>query len=87
MLASPIMGFAPWIAFSVFEGPRRYELATGAALAIAVLELLVGMVVGARAKLLDVAAIIFFVGMLIAGVLVDSGDRPGSTAGPANCRT
>jgi hypothetical protein len=69
-LASPIAGFAPWIAFSVLEGPKRYELAIGAALGLAVLELLLGMVVGARPKLLDVAAIIFFAGMLVAGVLV-----------------
>jgi SNF family Na+-dependent transporter len=70
VLASPIAGFAPWIAFSVLEGPKRYELAIGAALGIAVLELVVGMVVGARPKQLDIAAIVFFVGMLIAGVLV-----------------
>jgi len=69
-LANPILGFAPWIAFSVLEGPHRYELAIGAALGIAVLELVLGMVVGARPKQLDVAAIIFFVGMLIAGLLV-----------------
>ncbi len=75
VLASPIMGFAPWIAFSVLEGPRRYELATAAALALAVLELLLGMVVGVRPKLLDVSAIIFFAGMMIAGVLVDSGGQ------------
>jgi hypothetical protein len=75
VLASPIMGFAPWIAFSVLEGPRRYELASAAALAIAVLEFLLGMMVGARPKSLDLAAIIFFLGMLVAGVLVDSGGQ------------
>jgi hypothetical protein len=75
VLANPIMGFAPWIAFSVLEGPKRYELATVAALAIAVVELLLGLVVGARAKLLDVVAIVFFVAMLIAGGLVDSGGQ------------
>jgi hypothetical protein len=70
-LASPIAGFAPWIVFSVLEGPKRYELAIGAAMAVAVLELVLGMVVGARPKLLDVAAIVFFAGMLVAGRLVD----------------
>lgn len=70
MLASPILGFAPWIAFSVLEGPKRYELAIGAALAIAVGELVVGMFVGARPKLLDVAAIAFFLVMLGAGLVV-----------------
>jgi hypothetical protein len=75
VLASPIVGFAPWIAFSVLEGPKRYELAIGAALAIAVLELVLGMVVGAQPKQLDIAAIIFFVGMLIAGLLVGPGGQ------------
>src|ERR1700733_979804 len=70
VLANPIMGFAPWIVFSVLEGPHRYPLATGAALALAVLELLLGVVVGARPKILDVAAIVFFAGMLVAGLLV-----------------
>lgn len=75
MLSSPIVGFAPWIAFSVLEGPKRYELAIGAALGIAVLELVIGMLVGARPKQLDVAAIVFFVGMLIAGILVEPGGQ------------
>ncbi len=75
VLASPILGFAPWIAFSVLEGPKRYELAIGAALGIAVLELVLGAVVGARPKQLDIAAIIFFVGMLIAGELVGPGGQ------------
>jgi hypothetical protein len=70
ILASPILGFAPWIAFSVVEGPKRYELAIGVALAIAVLELVLGWIVGAKPKILDVAAIVFFVGMLVAGALV-----------------
>jgi SNF family Na+-dependent transporter len=71
VLASPIVGFAPWIAFSVLEGPHRYELAIAAALGIAVLQLVVGMVTGARPKLLDVSAIVFFLGMAVAGLLVD----------------
>lgn len=70
VLASPIVGFAPWIAFSVLEGPHRYPLAIGAALTLAVLELVLEMAVGARAKLLDIAAIIFFVAMLIAGLVL-----------------
>ena len=71
ILASPIVGFAPWIAFSVLEGPKRYELAIAAALGIAVLQLVIGMFVGARPKLLDISAIIFFLGMAVAGLLVD----------------
>lgn len=75
VLASPIVGFAPWIAFSVLEGPNRYELAIAAALGIAVLQLVMGMVAGARPKLLDVSAIVFFLGMAVAGLLVDPGSQ------------
>jgi hypothetical protein len=75
VLSSPIAGFAPWIAFSILEGPKRYELAIGVALGIAVLELVLGMVVGARPKLLDIAAIVFFMAMLLAGVFVGSGGQ------------
>jgi hypothetical protein len=75
VLASPIAGFAPWIAFSVLEGPKRYEMAIGVALVIAVLELVLGILVGARAKLLDIAAIVFFVGLLIAGARVHAGGQ------------
>jgi SNF family Na+-dependent transporter len=75
LLANPVVGFAPWIVFSVLEGPKRYELAIAAALGIAVLELVLGMIVGARPKLLDVSAIVFFVAMLIAGALVGPGGQ------------
>jgi hypothetical protein len=75
LLANPILGFAPWIAFSVLEGPNRYELAVGIALAIAVAELVVGLAVRVSAKLLDVAAIVFFVALAIVGLFVGHDGR------------
>jgi hypothetical protein len=56
-------------------GPHRHDLAVGAALGIAVLELVLGWAVGLRAKLLDVSAIIFFVALLIIGQQVGHDGR------------
>lgn len=68
LLDNPVMGFAPWIVFSVIEGPQRYDVAAAAALGTALLVLLVGLAVGISAKLLDLAAIAFFVVLLALGL-------------------
>lgn len=70
ILNNPVMGFAPWIVFSVVEGPGRFAAAAGAALGAALLILLVGVAVGIRAKLLDLAAIVFFAVLLSLGLVV-----------------
>lgn len=67
---NPVMGFAPWIVFSVIEGPGRLTAAAGAAFGVAALVLLVGISVGISAKLLDLAAIMFFAMLLALGFLV-----------------
>jgi hypothetical protein len=70
VLNNPIMGFAPWIIFSVIEGPGRFAAAAGAASGAALLILLVGIAVGIRAKLLDLAAIGFFALLLALALAV-----------------
>ncbi len=65
ILNNPVMGFAPWIIFSVVEGPGRFSEAAGAAFGAALLVLLVGVAVGMGAKLLDLAAIVFFAALLV----------------------
>lgn len=70
ILDNPVMGFAPWIIFSVIEGPGRFAAAAGAAFGAASLILLVGVATGIRAKLLDVAAIAFFAVLLVLGLVV-----------------
>jgi len=71
LLSNPFTGFAPWIAMSVIEGPQRFELAAGLAFAIALLAGVLGALVGERLKLLDFAGIVFFAGLVVAGLLVD----------------
>ena len=74
-LTNPIVGFAPWIAAAIIEGPGRYELAMGVALAIAVATTAIGPVVQLRPKSLDIAAIVFFAAMLVAGLVVNEAGR------------
>lgn len=68
LLDNPIMGFAPWILFSIIEGPGRFDIAAGVALGAALLVLVAGLAVGVSAKLLDLAAIAFFVALLGVGL-------------------
>ncbi|MGH9079557.1 MAG: hypothetical protein ACRDYE_05690 [Acidimicrobiales bacterium] len=70
VLDNPVMGFAPWIIFSVIEGPGRFAAAAGAAFGAALLILLVGVAIAIRAKLLDLAAIAFFAILLALGLTV-----------------
>ena len=71
LLSNPFTGFAPWIVMSVIEGPQRFELAAGLAFALALLAGALGALVGERPKLLDLAGIVFFAGLVVAGLLVD----------------
>jgi hypothetical protein len=66
-LNNPVMGFAPWIIFSIIEGPGRFTVAAGVSFGVALAILLVGIAVGIRAKLLDLAAIAFFAILLALG--------------------
>ncbi len=69
-LNNPVMGFAPWIIFSIIEGPGRFAAAAGAALGAALLILVLGIAIGSRGKLLDLAAIGFFAVLLALGLVV-----------------
>ena len=69
-LNNPVMGFAPWIIFSIIEGPGRFAAAAGAALGAALLILVLGIAFGSRGKLLDLAAIGFFAVLLALGLVV-----------------
>jgi hypothetical protein len=72
ILSSPIVGFLPWIVMSVISGPGKFELACGLALAIAVVTMIAGYFVGLKPKILDIAAVIFFVALVIIGELVNA---------------
>jgi hypothetical protein len=75
VLDQPFMGFAPWIAVSVVEGPGRVALAgaLGAALAVAIC--VAGAAVGIRPKLLDLAAIVFFAALAVVAALASAGTQ------------
>jgi hypothetical protein len=70
ILASPIVGFAPWILMSVVAGPDRFEIATGLALALSLLVAILGYAVAMKPKLLDLAGILFFGVLLVVGLVV-----------------
>jgi hypothetical protein len=71
ILSNPFTQFAPWIVMSVVEGPQRFELAAGLAFATALGMGIVGLLVGIRLMLLDVVGIVFFGGLIVAGLVVD----------------
>lgn len=55
LLSAPFVGFAPWILMSVVEGPHRFEVAAALACALAILIGVLGLAVGMRPELLDLA--------------------------------
>jgi hypothetical protein len=71
LLSGVVVGFLPWILMSVLEGPGRFEIAAGASFGLAVLIMAASAVLGLRPKLLDLAAIVFFLGLVLAGLLVN----------------
>jgi hypothetical protein len=72
LLSKPVVGFIPWIVMSVLAGPHRSELACAIALGLGLLTALLGLAVGISVKLLDAAAVVFFLVLLVIGALVDA---------------
>lgn len=70
-LRSPLSGIAPWILFSVFSTPGRFEVAVCVALGLALLTLWFGHRRGLGVYALDVLGVLFFVVLAIVGVVVD----------------
>jgi tryptophan-rich sensory protein len=70
ILASPIVGFAPWNSDVRGVGPGRFEVATGLALALSLLVAILGYRVAMKPKLLDLAGILFFGVLLVVGLVV-----------------
>jgi hypothetical protein len=73
--ANPFAGFVPWIIFWVVaQSPSTWEYgAIGAALAAILLA--VPDIGHGRAKMLDIATIVFFVALAIIGAVVEPVDR------------
>jgi hypothetical protein len=69
LATNPFVGFLPWIAFMIIAGPSTFELAAGVALALAVALAVAGLALGIGLKLLDVAGILFFAVLVLAGAV------------------
>jgi hypothetical protein len=75
ILNSPLLGFAPWIALSILEGPGRIELAAAVALAMSVLVVAIDRFRGRSLKLLSCVDVISFAALLIIGLLLSDSAR------------
>jgi hypothetical protein len=67
-LKSPFAGIAPWALLSILSAPGRFQVAVGAALALAVLIMLAGLARGIKVHLLEVFGAVFFAAMAIIGM-------------------
>lgn len=72
MGAKAFLGFVPWIIFWVVCGPSTWEYAAGGALVAAVILLIPSHERG-RIKLLDIASVLFFAALTVAGLVLDRG--------------
>lgn len=70
MGAKSFRGFVPWIIFWVVASPSSWEFASGGAL-LAALILLIPTPDRGSIKLLDIASIVFFGALTIAGLILD----------------
>jgi hypothetical protein len=75
LLNSPLLGFAPWIALSVLEGPGRIELAAAVALAMSLAFVLTDRLRGRSLKLLGCVDVVSFAALLIVGLLLSDDSR------------
>ncbi|MGW0749561.1 hypothetical protein [Streptomyces sp. NPDC002587] len=75
ILENPVIGMAPWIAFSLLAGPGRFEIAVGIALATATALIALSHLVnrGSTWKLLEVADVVFFTALAVIGATASAG--------------
>jgi hypothetical protein len=72
-LDSPLSGIAPWVVFSLFSTPGRFEAAVGAALGLTLLMLWVGSRRGISIHSLEVFGVAFFAILAVVGLTVSAG--------------
>ncbi len=77
VLGNPIVGMSPWIIFALLSGPGRFEIAVALALAASVVLIVADRAVrrGSSWKLLEVAGLVFFAAMTVAGAVAGDGAR------------
>jgi hypothetical protein len=65
IVSNPFIGFAPWIALAILEGPGRLTLAVAVGLSLAVAFLAVDKLLGHSTKILAVVDVVAFAGFLV----------------------
>ncbi|MFI5639689.1 hypothetical protein ACIA8H_20045 [Streptomyces goshikiensis] len=75
LLGSPFIGMSPWIVFSLFVGPGRFEWAVVIALTISIALVVVSRLVepGGSMKILEVSDVAFFAVLAVIGALASPG--------------
>jgi hypothetical protein len=69
LVSSPLAGIAPWVVMSIISGVTSFEVAVGLALATSVVFLVLGRLTGGTIKLLEIADVVFFVGLIVVGAV------------------
>ncbi|MFE3607418.1 hypothetical protein [Streptomyces goshikiensis] len=75
LLDSPFIGMSPWIVFSLFVGPGRFEWAVVIALTISIALVVVSRLLkpGGSLKILEVSDVVFFAVLAVIGALASPG--------------
>lgn len=74
-MGNPLVGLAPWIVYSIVEGPQRLEVSAGVALGVAVAVVSVNWVRGGRPKMLEYADVAYFAALAIVVAFAGDGLR------------
>ncbi len=75
IMANPLVGLAPWIIYSLAEGPNRLELSSALALGTAVLVMCVNWIRGGTPKMLEWSDVVYFTGLTIVIAFASAGTR------------
>lgn len=75
LVDSPFAGILPWVVMSVISGPGRFEIATGLALALSLVFLVISHHKGSRLKAFEVFDLAFFAAFFALGFVVGTEGR------------
>lgn len=75
IMSNPLVGLAPWIIYSLAEGPNRLELSSALALGTAVLVMCVNWIRGGTPKMLEWSDVVYFTGLTVVIAFASTGTR------------
>lgn len=73
VMGNPLVGLAPWILYSIIEGPGRLEVSAAAALGLALLVLVINWLRGMSPKMLEWADVVYFGALAIVVAFASAG--------------